>query len=66
MDPVQEMAIDCPYCGEPVTILVDGTVPDQEYIEDCEVCCRPMSLRVSVSADGSFRVDARDENETGG
>lgn len=65
MDLVQEMALHCPYCGEPVTVLVDGSVLDQRYIEDCEVCCRPMELRVSVTGDGAIRVDARDEDEAG-
>ncbi len=37
----------CPYCGEPVDTWPDpGGGPEQTYIEDCSVCCRPM--RVSV------------------
>lgn len=37
----------CPYCGETTTISVDpGGGSDQEYIEDCEVCCNPWQVSV--------------------
>lgn len=43
----------CPYCGEAVELIVDpGGGALQEYVEDCEVCCRPWSLRVRFGADG--------------
>lgn len=63
MSLLQEHSLHCPYCGEPVTVLVDASVPEQRYIEDCEVCCRPMELSVQVSADGEVLVDAADENQ---
>ena len=38
----------CPYCSEEVTILVDpGSGTNQEYIEDCEVCCNPWQVSVT-------------------
>ena len=44
--------VTCPYCGAPVEIALDpGSGDEQEYIEDCEVCCQPW--RVSVTYDGS-------------
>ena len=48
---ITEQAIDCPHCGERITVLVDTSVPEQQYIEDCQVCCRPMTLLVT-SLDG--------------
>ena len=63
MNLLQEPVISCPYCGESITILVDASVAEQQYIEDCQVCCRPIDLRVSLSSDGSCQVEARDENE---
>ena len=55
--------IECPYCGEQLEIAIDWSVTRQEYIEDCHVCCKPMSLMVSVVTcdDGSYeaRVSAR-------
>lgn len=32
----------CPYCGERVSALLDLSAGDQQYIEDCSVCCRPI------------------------
>jgi hypothetical protein len=43
--------VSCPYCGEPIELLVDESERGQQYIEDCEVCCRP--ILISVSADSS-------------
>ena len=62
MNSLHEKDIDCPYCGETITILIDDSVGAQQYIEDCQVCCRPMEIRVSVSADGDLQIEARDEN----
>ena len=47
----------CPYCNESVEINLDpsgGTV--QEYVEDCEVCCQPWSVRVEYREDGTAGV----------
>jgi hypothetical protein len=55
--------IQCPYCGESIEILVDDSAGDQRYVEDCQVCCRPISIVVSVDEDGALRVDASSENE---
>jgi len=63
MDLIQEANISCPYCGEPISVLLDGSAGEQQYIEDCQVCCRPMLLQVRVDADGYCTVEARDENE---
>ena len=39
----------CAYCLQVNNIIVDGTGgPKQEYIEDCQVCCRPNDLRIIV------------------
>ncbi len=45
---VQEVEIQCPFCAEPITILIDTSVAKQEYVEDCEVCCRPMVIKYQV------------------
>lgn len=44
-----EQRIHCPYCGEPITILVDLSEPEQEYIEDCQVCCRPIVFKIKCA-----------------
>lgn len=51
--------ISCPYCGETIEISVDTSLNEQQYIEDCQVCCRPIELQVSVAHDGSAMVHPR-------
>ena len=63
MNPLTEKDIGCPYCGETITVLIDGTLPEQNYIEDCEVCCRPIVFDVVVDVDGDVTVSVRAENE---
>jgi hypothetical protein len=60
---IQEASVNCPYCGELISVLLDGSVDEQEYIEDCQVCCKPMVLHVRVTGDGLCVVEARDEND---
>jgi transcription elongation factor Elf1 len=43
-----ETRIDCPYCGENLTVLADASELEQEYIEDCQVCCRPIVMMVNA------------------
>ena len=60
---VIETSVQCPYCWERFTLLVDGSIEDQEYVEDCEVCCRPIDFIVLVNDDGEVKVDARLQDE---
>ena len=49
--------IQCPFCGETFVAFVDPSVPEQTYIEDCQVCCRPIEFSCRVdSEDGSVSV----------
>lgn len=52
----------CPYCGERVGLFVDATLPHQQYVEDCEVCCRPMVVTIDATAEVPI-VDVAQENE---
>lgn len=54
-----EQGLRCPYCGERISVLVDHSEEQQDYIEDCEVCCRPIMLMVRVEADDSVRLVVR-------
>ncbi|MFG0319795.1 MAG: CPXCG motif-containing cysteine-rich protein [Planctomycetota bacterium JB042] len=52
----------CRSCGEEIVVPIDPLAgADQEYVEDCPVCCRPHVLRVRISRDG--RVDLTAEAE---
>jgi hypothetical protein len=53
----------CPYCGERIEILTDASAGDQRYIEDCQVCCRPISVDVWIDADDNAHVTVAGEDE---
>ena len=59
----QSEIISCPYCGENIEIVVDGSVEFQEYIEDCSVCCQPIVIYAEVSFDDKIKVVAKSEQE---
>jgi hypothetical protein len=44
-----ETTFVCAYCLQVNEIVVDASGGlNQEYIEDCQVCCRPNKLVISV------------------
>ena len=53
---IEEYAVDCPHCGETITLLLDLSDGDQRYTEDCSVCCAPW---VSAVASCSLAFLAR-------
>jgi hypothetical protein len=52
----------CPYCGESIELVVDDSVDEQTYIEDCPVCCRPINVSVCIDEDGDPQVTCTDDN----
>jgi len=63
MDLLKAKTISCPYCGDPIDISVDCSIEYQQYIEDCQVCCRPIFLSVSVDEEHDVSVQVQHENE---
>lgn len=55
--------IECPYCGEVINLLLDASAGAQRYIEDCQVCCRPIIVDMDVDADGDAVVRVRAEGD---
>jgi hypothetical protein len=44
---LEDVIVDCPSCGESMALEIDTFAGDeQEYTEDCPVCCRPMDVFV--------------------
>ncbi len=63
MNKIETRKIHCPYCGESIDVLVDCSIEHQSYIEDCQVCCRPIEFDVTVGHDGEPLVVVTHENE---
>jgi hypothetical protein len=55
---VEPREISCPYCGETIEILVDPSEERQSFIEDCQVCCRPINMTVVIDAEDVLHVHA--------
>ncbi|MCB1704277.1 MAG: CPXCG motif-containing cysteine-rich protein [Halioglobus sp.] len=55
--------VSCPYCGESIEVLLDPQEAGQEYIEDCQVCCRPITFSIFESMNGELSVSVHDEND---
>lgn len=60
---LQETTINCPYCGEMITVLLDDSEAEQQYVEDCQVCCRPIVLRVYEGGHGELGVEVFHEDD---
>jgi transcription elongation factor Elf1 len=41
----------CPYCGQSISMVLDLSVSPQTYVEDCEVCCKPIEIHYTVEED---------------
>jgi hypothetical protein len=56
-------SVSCPYCGEEVEIYLEPDVRGS-FVQDCEVCCNPWMVRVSVDGDDRYvsveRADGSD------
>jgi transcription elongation factor Elf1 len=59
---VETVELQCPFCGEIISVLVDCSLGDQSYVEDCSVCCQPMLLSIHMDEDGIPSVEALPEN----
>jgi len=62
MNGLEAVDIQCPYCWEIIEITIDCSITSQEYVEDCEVCCRPIVMSVELSEDGIPSVDVKRES----
>ncbi|WP_221801082.1 CPXCG motif-containing cysteine-rich protein [Oceanobacter mangrovi] len=60
-----QQRIYCPYCGERLDVLLDPQELGLQYIEDCQVCCRPMTMLISEAANGELEVSVWTSDEVG-
>jgi Cysteine-rich CPXCG len=52
LEGVQSRTVQCPYCGESFQTLLDVSAGSTSYVEDCQVCCRPIEFTLEVADDG--------------
>jgi hypothetical protein len=48
------LTICCPHCGEEFPLAIDASEGDAQFTVDCEVCCRPMNVRLRYADDGEL------------
>lgn len=56
----EEYFFTCPYCWQTISFVLDLSVEDQRYIEDCEVCCNPIEVTFTVEEEKvvSFQAES--------
>lgn len=58
IDALLEQRIQCPYCGETISIILDLSAGYQTLIEDCQVCCQPIQLSYGLQDDQQIWLHA--------
>ena len=58
-----EHYFNCPHCWQNQLKIIDSSLGEQSFIEDCEVCCNPLEFNLSVENNfiESFSVDSLDQ-----
>ena len=60
---LQETSVYCPYCGEPISVLLNPEDVGLDYIEDCQVCCRPIEFSIFEGGNGALEALVRSDTE---
>ena len=57
MNAEEDVTVQCPFCFEYILIRIDLTAGEtQEFVYDCEVCCRPIDICATQREDGRVEV----------
>ena len=62
MKMLESQEYDCPYCGEPGEVVLDLSGGDQDYYEDCAVCCRPILFVLRTDGE-NWGLEVRREDD---
>jgi transcription elongation factor Elf1 len=54
-----EHFFQCPHCWEEISMLLDASIANQTYVEDCEVCCNPIEISTQFQDRELLSFDAR-------
>lgn len=55
---MEEVFFQCPHCWEEISMLIDTSIYQQSYIEDCEVCCNPIQISVHCEDQNVVNIEA--------
>jgi transcription elongation factor Elf1 len=45
-------SFNCPHCGEELTVQLDlSGGRKQSFVQDCEVCCKPIQIEVQFEGE---------------
>ena len=55
---MEEHFFQCPYCWERISMLIDISQNNQTYIEDCEVCCNPIRLKIKTENNAIIQFES--------
>jgi hypothetical protein len=60
------ITLHCPYCGESFETAIDASAgDDQQYVEDCAICCKPINVRVAMAAGGEVMIRTLRDDDSG-
>ncbi|ABB24211.1 CPXCG motif-containing cysteine-rich protein [Pelodictyon luteolum] len=62
MNLLESVSVPCPYCGQTMDLEIDCAAGNQQYTEDCPVCCKPVTIVVAIASNGTPSVEARPED----
>lgn len=57
------MEVQCPYCWELIEMGIDDCGENQQYIEDCHVCCRPINVHIMISDSQQVQINVYTEDD---
>ncbi len=64
MNALTEHVVCCPYCNELIEVVINSEDVSQQYIEDCQVCCRPITFVINTDMKGEITVALYHENDS--
>ena len=56
---IDTRTITCTHCWEEIQVVIDASESTQSYIEDCSVCCRPITITVNAAGGEVLDIDAQ-------
>lgn len=62
MQPTEILGTSCPCCGEAIELMVDCSLAEQTYTEDCQVCCQPMVVAIRIDDREAIHLEVQPEN----